>query len=108
MAMPVSLRKADDPMGGNKFAGAYFAAPLDVADPAERNAVAAAAQAFSVESASDLSAVLEDLLSLPVIAAGIGVVAVATGLLIHQKSPLSPWLLLGLVPGLVGAWLTFS
>jgi diacylglycerol O-acyltransferase / wax synthase len=36
MAMPVSLRKADDPMGGNKFAGAYFAAPLDVADPAER------------------------------------------------------------------------
>jgi dGTPase len=43
-----------------------------LADPAERNAVAAAAQAFSVESASDLSAVLEDLLSLPVIAAGIG------------------------------------
>ena len=26
MVMPVSLRKADDPMGGNKFAGAYFAA----------------------------------------------------------------------------------
>ncbi len=43
-----------------------------LADPAERNAVAVAAQAFSVESASDLSAVLEDLLSLPVIAAGIG------------------------------------
>jgi len=36
MAMPISMRKADDPMGGNKFAGAYFAAPLDVADPAER------------------------------------------------------------------------
>ena len=36
MAMPVSLRKADDPMGGNKFAGALFAAPLRVADPEER------------------------------------------------------------------------
>jgi len=36
MAMPVSLRSADDPMGGNKFAGAYFAAPVGVADPAER------------------------------------------------------------------------
>lgn len=36
MAMPVSLRKADDPMGGNKFAGALFAAPVGVKDPAER------------------------------------------------------------------------
>ncbi|WP_169787754.1 wax ester/triacylglycerol synthase domain-containing protein [Luteipulveratus mongoliensis] len=36
MVMPVSLRKADDPMGGNKFAGAYFAAPIGIADPAER------------------------------------------------------------------------
>ena len=41
-------------------------------DPVEQNAVAVAAQAFSEESASDLSAVLEDLLGLPVIAAGIG------------------------------------
>ncbi|MGH3716259.1 MAG: WS/DGAT domain-containing protein, partial [Micromonosporaceae bacterium] len=39
MAMPVSLRKNDDPMGGNKFAGALFAAPVGVADPAERIAV---------------------------------------------------------------------
>ena len=39
MVMPVSLRKADDPMGGNKFAGAYFAAPVGIADPAERIAV---------------------------------------------------------------------
>ena len=37
-------------------------------------------------------------IGLNVIAAGIGVVAVATGRLIHQKSPLTPWLLLGLVP----------
>ena len=36
MAMPVSLRKSDDPMGGNKFAGALFAAPVGTADPAER------------------------------------------------------------------------
>ncbi|HSV40370.1 MAG TPA: wax ester/triacylglycerol synthase family O-acyltransferase [Nocardioidaceae bacterium] len=39
MAMPISLRKADDPMGGNKFAGAYFAAPVGIADPAERIAI---------------------------------------------------------------------
>jgi diacylglycerol O-acyltransferase len=36
MAMPVSLRKADDPMGGNKWAGALFAAPIGIADPEER------------------------------------------------------------------------
>ena len=39
MAMPLSLRKADDPMGGNKFAGAMFAAPIGVVDPAERIAI---------------------------------------------------------------------
>lgn len=36
MAMPVSLRRDDDPMGGNKFAGAMFAGPVGLADPAER------------------------------------------------------------------------
>jgi WS/DGAT/MGAT family acyltransferase len=36
LAMPVSLRKADDPMGGNKFAGALFAAPVGIADSEER------------------------------------------------------------------------
>jgi hypothetical protein len=45
---------------------------------------------------------------LNVIAAVIGVLAVATGLLIHRRSPLSPWLLLGLLPGVVGAWLVLS
>lgn len=45
---------------------------------------------------------------LNVIAAGLGVVAVATGFLIHQRSPFTWWLLLGLTPGLIGAWLTFS
>ena len=43
-----------------------------LSDPIERNAVAVAAQAFSEEAADDLGAVLEDLLDLPVIAAGIG------------------------------------
>lgn len=28
MAMPVSLRRGDDPMGGNKFAGALLAGPV--------------------------------------------------------------------------------
>ena len=37
----------------------------------------------------------------------IGVIAVAAGLLIHRKNPLSPWLLLGLAPMLVSLWFTF-
>lgn len=36
ITMPVSLRRADDPMGGNKFAGAFLAAPVGVVDPLER------------------------------------------------------------------------
>lgn len=36
MAMPMSIRKADDPMGGNRFAGALFAAPIGITDPAKR------------------------------------------------------------------------
>jgi hypothetical protein len=51
---------------------------------------------------------LDGRIGLNVIAALIGVLAVAVGLLIHGKRPLSWWLLLGLLPGLVGAWLTFS
>jgi hypothetical protein len=50
---------------------------------------------------------LDARIGLNVIAGVIGVLAVASGLLIHGKRPLSPWLLLGLVPGLVGAWFTF-
>lgn len=42
---------------------------------------------------------------LNLITAVIGVLAAAAGRLIHQKRPLSPWLALGLVPGLVGLWL---
>jgi hypothetical protein len=51
---------------------------------------------------------LDARIGLNIIAAVIGVLAVAAGLVIHGKRPLSPWLLLGLVPGLVGAWFTFS
>jgi hypothetical protein len=49
---------------------------------------------------------LDARIGLNLIAAVIGVLAVATGRLIHHKSALSAWLLLGLVPGLVGLWLT--
>lgn len=38
ITMPVSLRRADDPMGGNRFAGAFLAAPVGVVDPLERMA----------------------------------------------------------------------
>jgi hypothetical protein len=50
---------------------------------------------------------LDARIGLNIIAAFIGVVAVATGLLIHGKRPLSWWLLVGLLPGVVGAWFTF-
>lgn len=43
---------------------------------------------------------------LNVIAAAFGVIAVAAGLAIHKRPVLSPWLLLGLIPGIVGVWLT--
>ena len=47
-------------------------------------------------------------IGLNVIAAFIGVLAIATGRLIHAKSPLTPWLLIGLVPAAVGLWLTLT
>ena len=33
---------------------------------------------------------------------------VAVGLAIHKRSPLSPWLALGVLPGIVGVWLTLG
>ena len=39
---------------------------------------------------------------LNVIACVIGVLAVVVGRLVHRKSPVSTWLLVGLLPGLVG------
>jgi hypothetical protein len=46
-------------------------------------------------------------IGLLVIAGLMGVFSVAAGLLIHQKRPLSPWLILGLIPSLFGAYLMF-
>jgi hypothetical protein len=45
-------------------------------------------------------------IGLNLIAAAIGVLAVASGRLIHGKSALSAWLLLGLAPAAVGLWIT--
>lgn len=39
LAMPVSLRAQDDPLGGNKFAGVRMAAPLAEPDPRKRMAI---------------------------------------------------------------------
>ncbi len=50
---------------------------------------------------------LDARVGLLVIGSVFGVIAAAAALVIHQKSPVSPWLLLGLVPGLVGAWFVF-
>jgi hypothetical protein len=36
LALPVSLRTSDDPLGSNRFAGARIAAPVAVHDPGER------------------------------------------------------------------------
>ena len=36
IGFPISLRTENDPMGGNKFAGSQYAAPLTLDDPVER------------------------------------------------------------------------
>jgi hypothetical protein len=40
-----------------------------------------------------------------VIAGAFGVLAIALAFLIHGRRPLTPWLLVGLVPAAVGIWL---
>jgi hypothetical protein len=50
---------------------------------------------------------LDEKVGLLVIAAAFGVIAMVAALLIHEKRPVSPWLLVGLVPSLVGAWWIF-
>ncbi len=47
-------------------------------------------------------------LGLCIIAGILGVMAVGLGFLIHQKKPWTPWLLAGVVPALVGAWLIYG
>jgi hypothetical protein len=46
-------------------------------------------------------------IGLLVIAGLFGVIALAAARAIHQKHPLSPWLLLGFLPTLIGAYLAF-
>ena len=43
-------------------------------------------------------------IGLLVIAAAFGVLAVAAGFVIHKRSALTPWLLLGLIPAVAGAF----
>lgn len=50
---------------------------------------------------------LDARIGLLVIAGIFGVIAAVTALVIHQKRLLSPWLLLGFLPTLVGAYLAF-
>jgi hypothetical protein len=51
---------------------------------------------------------LDARIGLNLIAAVIGCLAVAAGLMIHKKSPVTWWLLLGLLPGVLGAWFTYA
>ncbi len=46
-------------------------------------------------------------IGLLVIATAFGVLSVAAALVIHKQRLLSPWLLLGLAPGIVGAFVVF-
>jgi len=47
-------------------------------------------------------------IGLNVIAATFGVIAVGSGFALHGRSVLTPWLLLGLLPGAVGLWFTLA
>jgi hypothetical protein len=47
-------------------------------------------------------------IGLDVIAGIFGVLAVATGFAIHRRPVLTPWLALGVLPGIVGVWLTLT
>jgi hypothetical protein len=50
---------------------------------------------------------LDAQIGLLVISGAFGVIAVAVGLMIHQRRPFTPWLALGLLPTAVGAVLVF-
>lgn len=47
-------------------------------------------------------------IGLTVVAGIFGAIAVATGLAIHGRRILSPWLLLGVVPTAIGLWLVLA
>jgi diacylglycerol O-acyltransferase / wax synthase len=63
-AMPLSLRKPGDPPGGNRFAGAMFAGPAGIRDPASRiAAVHKRVQRVRAEPALDILGALSPVLS---------------------------------------------
>jgi WS/DGAT/MGAT family acyltransferase len=63
-AMPVSLRKPGDPPGGNRFAGAMFAGPAGIRDPAGRiRAVRDRVRTVREEPALDILGALSPVLS---------------------------------------------
>ena len=64
--------------------------------------------AVGVVVAAYFSDRLDSQIGLLVISALFGLIAFAAALLIHKRSPLSGWLLPGLVPALVGAYLIFG
>jgi diacylglycerol O-acyltransferase len=54
MAIPISVRREGDAAGGNRIAGARFAGPVGIADPAERmQAIGALVRAIADEPALD-------------------------------------------------------
>lgn len=50
---------------------------------------------------------LDAQIGLLAIAGAFGVIAVAVGLMIHRRSPLHPWLALGVLPAVIGALFVF-
>jgi hypothetical protein len=65
MSMPVSVRRPGDPPGGNRFAGAFFAAPLSEADPVERmRLLGATVRGIQGEPALDFFSVVLPVLNL--------------------------------------------
>jgi len=51
---------------------------------------------------------LDARIGLNVIAAILAAIAIGLARVIHHKQPLSPWLILGLIPGVVGLWITLG
>jgi peptidoglycan/LPS O-acetylase OafA/YrhL len=50
---------------------------------------------------------LDARIGLLALAAVVGLLAMAAALIIHQRSLLSPWLMLGVVPALIGTYVDF-
>ena len=64
MAIPISVRRPDDPEGGNQFTGARFAGPVGIADPVERmHAIGAIVGEIREEPALDAMGALAPALS---------------------------------------------